>query len=378
MVTTPFDVMINQAIELARGDGRHGSCGLGFGETIERNLHPAFGLRTMDLFRPDLGARLENIWSQWLPVRLAALGLDGLPQDIARNIDIAEVIARFLQDCEAYLDHVALWPDSRIAEKGQIIFEGAQGLLLDQDYGAFPHVTRSNTGLKNMLAIATEAGVESIQAIYATRCYVTRHGAGPLSHEVESLEAVRVVDRYDAVIIGTGQAGKPLAEALADAGWRTAIVERDRVGGTCVLRGCTPSKTMVASARVAHLARRAADYGVRTGPVSVDMETVRRRKREIVDSWREGSRESLEGHDGIDLVMGDARFVGDRTLEVELQDDPAGGTTARVLVPPRLVNDTDDDATTPSAGTAPEAMSSRARLLCSGLEPLAPKMEISR
>jgi pyruvate/2-oxoglutarate dehydrogenase complex dihydrolipoamide dehydrogenase (E3) component len=141
-------------------------------------------------------------------------------------------------------------------------------------------------------------------------------------------------DRYDAVIIGTGQAGKPLAEALADAGWRTAIVERDRVGGTCVLRGCTPSKTMVASARVAHLARRAADYGVRTGPVSVDMETVRRRKREIVDSWSEGSRESLEGHDGIDLVMGDARFVGDRTLEVELQD----GGTARLTADHVFIN----------------------------------------
>ena len=75
----------------------------------------------------------------------------------------------------------------------------------------------------------------------------------------------------DAIIIGAGQAGDPLARALAKAGKRVALIERDAVGGTCVNRGCTPTKTMIASARVAYLARRAADYGVETGPVTVDM-----------------------------------------------------------------------------------------------------------
>ena len=121
---------------------------------------------------------------------------------------------------------------------------------------------------------------------------------------------------FDALIIGTGQAGKPLAGALAKAGLKTAIVESDRVGGTCVVRGCTPTKTMVASARVAHLARRAGDYGIRTGSVSVDMEAVRRRKRDIVDSWTEGGRKGLERLDGVELVFGEARFVGERTVEV--------------------------------------------------------------
>lgn len=130
-------------------------------------------------------------------------------------------------------------------------------------------------------------------------------------------------ERFDALIIGTGQAGKPLAGALAEAGQRTVIVERDRVGGTCVVRGCTPTKTMVASARVAHLARRAADYGVRTGGVSVDMGVVRRRKREIVDSWSEGSRRGLERHDRIELVFGEARFSADKTIEIALAE---GGT----------------------------------------------------
>jgi len=127
-------------------------------------------------------------------------------------------------------------------------------------------------------------------------------------------------EHLDAIIIGTGQAGKPLAGAFAEAGWRTAIVERDRVGGTCVVRGCTPTKTMVASARVAHLARRAADYGVRTGTVSVDMVGVRRRKRDIVDSWSEGSRRGMERHDTLELIMGDARFVDERSVEVALEE----------------------------------------------------------
>src|SRR3989449_5766449 len=105
---------------------------------------------------------------------------------------------------------------------------------------------------------------------------------------------------YDAIVIGAGQAGGPLAGALARAGRRTAIIEREHVGGTCINEGCTPTKTMVASARVAYLARRAADYGVHTGPVSVDMAAVRQRKREIVDSFRASSQRSIETSEGVD------------------------------------------------------------------------------
>ena len=72
-------------------------------------------------------------------------------------------------------------------------------------------------------------------------------------------------ERFDAIVIGSGQAGKPLAVDLAKAGWKTAIIEKDHVGGVCVNVGCTPTKTMVASGRVAHLVGRAADYGVQTG-----------------------------------------------------------------------------------------------------------------
>src|SRR3712207_6274474 len=95
---------------------------------------------------------------------------------------------------------------------------------------------------------------------------------------------------YDAVVIGAGQGGVPLARALAKAGRRTALVERDHVGGTCINEGCTPTKTMVASAKAAYFDRRSADYGIQNGPVTVDMVRVRQRKRDIVDSFR-GSNE---------------------------------------------------------------------------------------
>src|SRR5450759_2591178 len=131
----------------------------------------------------------------------------------------------------------------------------------------------------------------------------------------EEKKYVTATTQYDAIVIGAGQAGGPLSTALAQAGRKTAIIERVHVGGTCINEGCTPTKTMVASARVAYLARRAADYGVQTGPVTVDMTVVRKRKRDIVDSFRNGSQKRIEGTEGVDLLMGEASFTGPRALE---------------------------------------------------------------
>jgi pyruvate/2-oxoglutarate dehydrogenase complex dihydrolipoamide dehydrogenase (E3) component len=125
---------------------------------------------------------------------------------------------------------------------------------------------------------------------------------------------------FDLIVIGAGQGGGPLAGTAADHGRSVALLEHEHVGGTCVNEGCTPTKTMIASARVAHLARRAADFGVETGEVSVDMETVRQRKRDVVDLFRSGSRSSVEATEGLDLIEGKGRFVGERTVEVEFND----------------------------------------------------------
>jgi pyruvate/2-oxoglutarate dehydrogenase complex dihydrolipoamide dehydrogenase (E3) component len=124
------------------------------------------------------------------------------------------------------------------------------------------------------------------------------------------------LEKYDAIVIGAGQGGVPLSTALAGAGRRTLLVERVHVGGTCVNEGCTPTKTMVASARVAYLARRGKDYGVETGEVRVDLARVRERKRDIVESFRGGSERRIAAAKGLDLVYGEARFTGPRSLAV--------------------------------------------------------------
>ncbi|HEU0169484.1 MAG TPA: mercuric reductase [Chloroflexota bacterium] len=124
-----------------------------------------------------------------------------------------------------------------------------------------------------------------------------------------------MAEQFDALVIGSGQGGNPLVAALADAGWNCAMVEEALVGGTCVNVGCTPTKTMWNSARVAYLARRAADYGVNTGPISLDMPTVRARKQSMVDLWRSGSERSLQ-REHLELIRGHARFSGQHTVEV--------------------------------------------------------------
>ena len=125
---------------------------------------------------------------------------------------------------------------------------------------------------------------------------------------------------YDAIVIGSGQAGTPLCTALAQAGLHTALIEREHVGGTCVNEGCTPTKTMVASGRVAYLARRASDYGIQTGPITVDLRRVRQRKRDIVDSFRNGSQSRIEKTANLDLIFGDASFNSPDSVQVQLKD----------------------------------------------------------
>jgi len=136
---------------------------------------------------------------------------------------------------------------------------------------------------------------------------------------------------YDAIIIGAGQGGSPLSTALARAGRRTALIERDQIGGTCINYGCTPTKTMVASARVAWLARRGADYGVQTGTIAVDQPVVRERKRKIVESFRAGSEKRIESARGLDLIRGSATFTGPRSLRVACDGDSEQELTADLI-----------------------------------------------
>ena len=138
-------------------------------------------------------------------------------------------------------------------------------------------------------------------------------------------------ESYDVIVIGTSQGGRFLPVDLARAGKNVALVERDQLGGVCVNSGCTPTKTMVASARLAYLARRGAEYGVQTGPVSVDLAAVRERKRSMVAGARENYASRLT-QDGLDLIEGEARFTGPKTIEIALRDGGHREITAPVIV----------------------------------------------
>jgi pyruvate/2-oxoglutarate dehydrogenase complex dihydrolipoamide dehydrogenase (E3) component len=123
---------------------------------------------------------------------------------------------------------------------------------------------------------------------------------------------------YDAIIIGTGQSGPSLARRFAAAGQKVAVIERKFFGGTCVNTGCTPTKTLVASAYTAHLARRAGDYGVTIGgPVGVDMRAVKARKDAVAGASRRGVERSLKTLEGCTVYEGHARFVGTKRVAVD-------------------------------------------------------------
>ncbi|HEY0264059.1 MAG TPA: mercuric reductase [Granulicella sp.] len=144
-----------------------------------------------------------------------------------------------------------------------------------------------------------------------------------------------MAEQFDAIVIGSGQGGNPLAVAMAQQGWKTAIVERRFVGGTCVNVGCTPTKTLVATARVAYLARRAKDFGITTGSVQIDMPAAIARKREIVARSRGSSTKRLTNTANLELIEGDATFTAPHGVAVRLN---AGGQ--RTLTAERIVVDT--------------------------------------
>ena len=208
-----------------------------------------------------------------------------------------------------------------IGQNSGVTAEAAGVVVMDsslEKVDEFMHISRR---MRSVALQSAVGGTISQEVIDILAVLNARRAPAP------SFQGETMPEQLDAIIIGTGQGGKPLAGALAEAGWTAAIIEKaDRVGGTCVVSGCTPTKTMVASARVAYLARRAADYGVRTGPVDVDMAAVRKRKRDIVDSWSSGSRKGMERHETLELVMGHARFSGPNEVTVETH---GGGT--RVL-----------------------------------------------
>lgn len=139
--------------------------------------------------------------------------------------------------------------------------------------------------------------------------------------------------KYDAIVIGASTAAvSRLCPTLAQAGWKTALIEREHVGGTCVNVGCMPTKTLVASARVAYVARRAADYGANTAPVTVDMARVQQRKQDVVKGLRSFAEDLVERAEGVDLFRGEASFTDPKSVEVRLNGGGVRQLTADTIL----------------------------------------------
>lgn len=189
--TTPFDMMVNQIAEEYRGDGKHGSCGLGIFETIVRsktdlsNTVCQFASQSV----ADRKRFLDAIATRYVPDRLRQLGIQNIPSkwmDILKNKD--NIIENYIEDFLQMLEHVQLVNGDIVDAYEYVIFEGAQGLLLDQNNISYmPHLTPSNTGIKNPLDII--GGREAdIEVCYVSRTYMTRHGAGRFDTECSKFD----------------------------------------------------------------------------------------------------------------------------------------------------------------------------------------------
>jgi adenylosuccinate synthase len=242
--TTPYDMMINQMIERERGDGRHGSCGIGFGETLERNLNPVYALTVGDLADEALADRLDVIRRHYAPNRLARLGFGDACLREAGLFQSDAILERYVEDVRCFLSAVTVM-DARAAIQGrQMLFEGAQGLLLDQERGFFPYVTRSHTGLRNVLALAGEWGLERLAVTYATRAYLTRHGAGPLPGELPEkpypgvTDPTNIPNDYQGTLrfawLDLDLLGRAIAADLSDVGRVADVSVNPRLAITCL------------------------------------------------------------------------------------------------------------------------------------------------
>lgn len=168
-ITTPYDIYINREIERKRYN-KHGSVGIGFGETIARS-GGVFSFCVKDLsYYDNIKYRLLQLENDWFPKRCAELG-------ISDYVDFDK--KAFCNDCELFIRRISIIKDKEIIKRENVIFEGAQGLLLDPEYGTMPHCTRSNCGLKNIVELCDEP----CDVYYVSRPYMTRHGAGPLPFE---------------------------------------------------------------------------------------------------------------------------------------------------------------------------------------------------
>lgn len=203
MVTTPFDMLINQIVESVRSN-KHGSCGLGVNEVITRHVDNNMTYFVRDIISEFFNP-LYDIRNNYLPNRLTMLGVNVVPQNYLDIIYNDNIIDRYVDDCNFFINHVTFMDEIQLSKEfDNFVFEGAQGLLLDEDHYNFPHVTRSKTGLCNVIKLADRIGIDRLDVNYITRSYLTRHGAGPLPFEVNEKIYSKIEDKTNVPNIWQG------------------------------------------------------------------------------------------------------------------------------------------------------------------------------
>ncbi len=203
-VSTLWDMYLNQAIEVYRSKNSHGSCGLGIFETTQRSRFPKYDLRVSDLEdKAKLVRKLHLIKDEYIPLRLKEeykISIDdfsGLTESYKKDLLDDNQISMFLFFVDEFLSIVKIRDDSILACFDNLVFEGAQGLGLDKDYPgcSYDYLTASSTGIKNALYPIVNSGFTGdIDVYYISRPYVTRHGKGPLEHEVDEIPYTNICD----------------------------------------------------------------------------------------------------------------------------------------------------------------------------------------
>jgi len=192
-VTTPFDMLLNQCLEMSRGEVRHGSTGTGFGATLER-VECGIALTYRDICGGHSYKKLTEI-KTWCQNRLPK-PINSFMEEAVAFFSHNAMLDMFIDDCNEFCEKTELWKGA-FDDYKTIIFENGQGLMLDQEYGKFPNVTRSNTGFRNIGKMMKSLGWFNqvpVHVYYLSRCYTTRHGAGPLSYENHSLPGIAMKD----------------------------------------------------------------------------------------------------------------------------------------------------------------------------------------
>ncbi|AQS04818.1 adenylosuccinate synthetase [Clostridium beijerinckii] len=197
-VVIPQDMLLNQILERHRGDNKHGSCGLGYNESIVRNSMDRYRITCGDIFSGIYKDKLELIRKEYIDKRLEQLNLKSSNDNLINVLFNANIIEHFIYDVDNnFKSKIELSNIESVLENYQTpIFEGAQGLMLSEDCKYFPYVTHSKTGVSNVIDLLEEAKPceLNIEVIYVTRSYLTRHGAGPLPNEMKEKPYKNITD----------------------------------------------------------------------------------------------------------------------------------------------------------------------------------------